>query len=77
MKDETSDSRAKIENSNGLIRQYIPKETDFDILTQEDILAIQEKINDRPRKHLAFSTPNDIFVKLMRLDLKSCIKTIA
>lgn len=65
--------RGSNENTNGLIRQYIPKGTDFDTLTQDDILAIQEKINNRPRKRLAFSTPNDIFVKLTRLDPKSCV----
>lgn len=65
--------RGSNENLNGLIRQYIPKGTDFDTLTQDDILAIQEKINNRPRKRLAFSTPNDIFVKLTRLDPKCCV----
>ena len=65
--------RGSNENLNGLIRQYIPKGTDFDTLTREDILTIQEKINNRPRKRLAFSSPNDIFVKLTRLDPKSCV----
>ena len=65
--------RGSNENLNGLIRQYIPKGTDFDTLTREDILAIQEKINNRPRKRLAFSSPNDIFVKLTRLDPKCCV----
>ena len=65
--------RGSNENLNGLIRQYIPKGTDFDTLTREDLLAIQEKINNRPRKRLAFSSPNDIFVKLTRLDPKSCV----
>lgn len=65
--------RGSNENTNGLIRQYIPKGADFDVLTPEDILEIQEKINNRPRKRLAFSSPNDIFVKLTRLDPKSCV----
>ena len=65
--------RGSNENLNGLIRQYIPKGTDFDTLTREDILTIQEKINNRPRKRLSFSTPNDIFLKLTRLDPKSCV----
>ena len=65
--------RGSNENLNGLIRQYIPKWTDFNTLTREDILTIQEKINNRPRKRLAFSTPNDIFVKLTRLDPNSCV----
>ena len=65
--------RGSNENTNGLIRQYIPKGTNFETLTPEDVLEIQEKINNRPRKRLAFSTPNDIFVKLTRLDPKSCV----
>lgn len=65
--------RGSNENTNGLIRQYIPKGFDFDELTPEDILEIQEKINSRPRKRLAFSSPNDIFVKLTRLNPKSCV----
>lgn len=65
--------RESNENLNGLIRQYIPKGTDFDTFTREDILTIQEKINNRPWKRLAFSSPNDIFVKLTRLDPKCCV----
>ena len=50
-----------IENTNKLIRQYIPKGTDFDTLTDEQILQIQYKINRRPREKLNFMTPLDCF----------------
>lgn len=46
-----------IENTNKLIRQYIPKGTDFEVLTDQQILQIQYKINRRPRAKLNFMTP--------------------
>lgn len=54
------------ENTNGLIRQYIPKGKDFAQVTDADIIAIQEKLNNRPRKSLAFATPNEVFEKLQK-----------
>lgn len=48
-----------VENLNGLIRQYLPRKTNLDILTQSDIYIIQEKLNNRPRKALNFLTPNE------------------
>lgn len=49
------------ENFNGLIRQYLPKKTDFQSLTQKDIQSIMDKLNNRPRKCLGFKTPNQVF----------------
>jgi IS30 family transposase len=49
------------ENTNGLIRQYFPKKSDFSTLTQKDVKEVQDKLNRRPRKCLDFKTPNDIF----------------
>ena len=54
--------RGSIENLNGLVRQYIPKGTHFDEITDEFILEIQNKLNDRPRKTLKFLTPNKFHV---------------
>lgn len=53
--------RAINENINGLIRQYIPKKTDFSKLTQKEIALIERKINHRPRKKLGFKTPHEVF----------------
>jgi len=53
--------RAINENTNGLIRQYIPKKTDFSKLTQKEIAFIEWKINNRPRKKLGFKTPYEVF----------------
>lgn len=54
------------ENTNGLICQYIPKGKDFAELTDADIIAIQEKLNNRPRKSLGFATPNEVFEELQK-----------
>ncbi|OOZ38458.1 IS30 family transposase [Solemya elarraichensis gill symbiont] len=49
------------ENTNGLIRQYFPKGSDFTTITQKDILAVMDKLNNRPRKCLDMKTPNQVF----------------
>ena len=54
-----------IENMNKLIRQYIPKGTDFRELSDEFIHSVQLKINRRPREKLNFSTPKDEFFRLL------------
>ncbi len=43
------------ENTNGLIRQYIPKKSNFDDYSVENIAKIQEKLNNRPRKTCNYS----------------------
>lgn len=52
-----------VENLNGLIRQYLPKGTDFSKLTEKQISAIQEKLNNRPRKSLNYLTPNQALAR--------------
>lgn len=52
-----------IENTNGLIRQYIPKGTDFKDVSQQRIKTIQIRINERPRQKLGFLTPNEAIYK--------------
>ncbi|KYJ86638.1 IS30 family transposase [Sulfurovum riftiae] len=49
------------EHTNGLIRQYLPKKTDFTQVSKEDIITIQEKLNHRPRKVLNYRTPYEVF----------------
>ena len=49
------------ENTNGLIRQYLPKGKSFDALSDDDVQNIMEKLNNRPRKCLDFKTPNQVF----------------
>ncbi|MBA3535440.1 MAG: IS30 family transposase [Tatlockia sp.] len=54
------------ENTNGLIRQYIPKGSSFSDLTPERIKEIENRINSRPRKSLNYFTPDEIFYKQQR-----------
>lgn len=49
--------RGTNENTNGLIRQYIPKKSDFNDYSVENIAEIQRKLNNRPRKTLEFDSP--------------------
>jgi IS30 family transposase len=53
--------RGSNENLNGLIRQYFPKKTDFNLITEQQIQAVEYKLNNRPRKRFDFKTPLDIF----------------
>lgn len=53
--------RGLSEYSNKLIRQYIPKQTNFDIFDDQYVKQVQYKINRRPRKNLSFRTPKDVF----------------
>lgn len=52
-----------IENLNKLIRQYFPKNGDIENVSEKDILLVQEKLNNRPRKSINYLTPNEIFAK--------------
>lgn len=49
------------ENSNGLIRQYLPKGSDFDELSEERLAWMMDRLNHRPRKCLAMKTPYEVF----------------
>ena len=53
--------RGANENMNGLIRQYLPKGSSFEDLTDEDISFIQNRLNNRQRKKLGFLTPPEYF----------------
>ena len=56
--------KGAVENTNKLIRQYIPKGMDISRVTDKRIASIQAKINRRPREKLNFSTPKDEFFKV-------------
>lgn len=53
--------RGTNENTNGLIRQYLPKRTSLQNLTQLQCDIIADKLNNRPRLRLGFKTPNEIY----------------
>lgn len=53
--------RGTNENTNGLLRRYLPKRTDFRNLTPLELTSIVEEINNRPRKVLAYKTANEVY----------------
>ena len=53
--------RGTNENTNGLIRQYFPKGTDFRDISHCQVREVQNKLNNRPRKCLGFRTPSEVF----------------
>ena len=49
------------QNTNGLVRQYFPKDSDFTTITEESIEHVMQRLNQRPRKTLGFRTPHQVF----------------
>jgi IS30 family transposase len=49
------------ENTNGLIRQYFPKGSSFEKITDKDVDEVMAKLNHRPRKTLGYKTPHSVF----------------
>jgi IS30 family transposase len=58
--------RGSNENTNGLLRQYLPRTLDFRTLTQADFDAIADKLNRRPRQTLGFKTPSQALAEVLR-----------
>ncbi|MCA1695417.1 MAG: IS30 family transposase [Actinobacteria bacterium] len=58
--------RGTNENTNGLLRQYLPKRSSMARLSQDDLDAIAAKLNSRPRRSLGYDTPADRLAALLR-----------
>ena len=59
--------RPSNENTNGLLRQYMPKGTDLSKYSAADLARFAESMNDRPRKRLGFMKPSEKFAELFAL----------
>ena len=53
--------KGTVENTNGLIRRFYPKKTDFANITQAQVRFVERTLNSRPRKCLGFKTPDQVF----------------
>ncbi|WP_420597482.1 IS30 family transposase [Deinococcus sp.] len=52
--------KGSVENSNGLLRQFFPKGTDFTTVSLEEVLKAEHLLNHRPRKVLGYLTPYEV-----------------
>jgi transposase, IS30 family len=57
--------RGSNENTNGLLRQYFPKGTDFSTVTEAELDAVADELNARPRKRLSFANPTEQLAELL------------
>lgn len=57
--------RGTNENTNGLIRQFFPKGTDFNLVSKKELKYVQNLLNERPRKTLNWKTPQESFEELL------------
>jgi IS30 family transposase len=67
--------RPSNENTNGLLREYLPKSSDLSTYTRADLDHIAEELNDRPRKRLGYLTPNEVLAKLLLDNLTTGVAT--
>lgn len=63
----TSQERGTNENTNGLVREYFPKGTDFAKVSAAEVVRVEALINCRPRKRLAYLTPLEVFKEAVAL----------
>ena len=55
--------RGTNENTNGLIRQYFPKGTDFTGISHHEVARVEKLLNERPRRRLGYRTPREVLAK--------------
>jgi len=58
--------RGSNENTNGLLREYLPKGSDLSTVTAEKLTAIADQLNTRPRKRHGYLTPSEVLANLIK-----------
>ncbi len=56
--------KGTVENTNGLIRRFAPKKTNFALVTEDNVKFIEKRLNSRPRKCLSYQTPSEVLRRL-------------
>lgn len=59
--------KGAVEHGLSLIRRFLPKKTNFDTITKEEVKQIETLLNNRPRKCLSYKTPNEVFNQVVAL----------
>ena len=73
-----SGERGTNENTNGLIRDFFPKKTEFSKISDQELQAVENNLNNRPRKRLGWLTPLEAFTKeLNKLNITIDIPSVA
>jgi Transposase and inactivated derivatives, IS30 family len=60
----TSQDKGTIENRNGVIRQFFPKKTDFNLIPTQEISRVENEINNSPIRKFGYQTPNAVCLQL-------------
>ena len=58
--------RGTNENTNGLLRYYFPKGSDFRNVSEKEVALVVKKLNTRPRKCLNYQTPHEVYRQVLR-----------
>jgi len=61
--------KGTVENANGVLRRYLPRNTDLSGLDQEELTDLREEMNDRPMKCLGYKTPPEMLFSLTGLSV--------
>ena len=69
-----SQERGANENTNGLIRKFFRKGTDFECITDEQVNEVQRILNNRPRKRLGFKTPYEAVCETNATNLQNLLR---
>ena len=70
--------RGSNENTNGLVRDFYPKKTDFTQVSEQELQVVENSLNTRPRKRLNWLTPLEVFTnELNKLNINLNIPSVA